>query len=206
MAGFIPAPNIVSVTMLLTVDNQRVENVLHYKFAVTVNNAQLQAIVNFIDTQFWPLYKATLCNQISLIEIKAIDLTVQNGAEYKKSYAVGAEPGLIVGPVVPGNVALVVTHNTASRGKSYRGRTYIPGVCMYRLSSGVTVLVSQITETLTAFNKLLTAVAGIGATLVVLSKYANKLQRPTAIGTPIVSFTANNALDSQRRRLLGRGT
>ena len=203
--AFIPAPNVALVTMKFLTDNQEAVNSFHFKFASTINNAQLQAIAQAMYNNFWSSLKTSLCDKCELSQIKAVDLSVQNGGEFILNYGVGVEKGSVVGPAAANNAALVVTNQTVQRGKSYRGRQYLGGLCMYRFANSITVLTGQITEMTVAFGKLLVAANTAGAAWVVLSRYFAKAPRPTAVSTPITSFRIDNAIDSQRRRLYGRG-
>jgi hypothetical protein len=52
----------------------------------------------------------------------------------------------------------------------------------------------------TAFSALLSGLAAVGQTLVVVSRFADKVARVTALVTEIVALIVNTKIDSQRRR------
>jgi hypothetical protein len=66
---------------------------------------------------------------------------------------------------------------------------------------------SYANDFVTAVNQMIVDLAGLGWTLVIVSRQHNKVARTTAEVTPILTATVvDYNVDSQRRRLTGRGT
>jgi hypothetical protein len=108
---------------------------------------------------------------------------------------------------MPNNVAIVMSLKTGLRGKSFRGRIYHVGLSDAVVTANAVTTVQR--DALVAGYSLLTTFAGATGeaifNLVVLSYYASSVLRPTPIATPVTSVTSDGIVDSQRRRLPGRG-
>lgn len=105
----------------------------------------------------------------------------------------------------PGNVSFCVSGRTAQSGRSHRGRKYVAGMPVGS-RTGNQVAAAWAGDLITAFNTLLTLLTAIDKVLVVVSRVADHLDRVVAVTTPITGFTYKDLdIDSQRRRLTGRG-
>ncbi len=110
---------------------------------------------------------------------------------------------------MPPKDALVITWNTASKGRSYRGRTYETG----RVEAGQTNGV-WIASTLTLANSFATAMLGrygpAGTNpdwrLSVISRYSAGVERAVPIATLVTGFAVRSIVYSQRRRTIGYGS
>jgi len=105
---------------------------------------------------------------------------------------------------LPGNVTMTVTFRTATRGRSSRGRNYVVGLTENQVAGDV-VNGAVVAAYVAGYQDLLTDVTANGATHVVLSRYTGGGPRPEGIGNPVISYTSDGIVDSQRRRLTGRG-
>jgi hypothetical protein len=72
-------------------------------------------------------------------------------------------------------------------------------------TSGNQVSTTQRAAILEAYNALLTAVSGLGYDLSVLSRVQDGVTLTTPVLTPINAVVMDSDIDSQRRRLTGRG-
>lgn len=115
--------------------------------------------------------------------------------------------GGVGGGVAPNNVSFAVSFRTAVGGRGGRGRNYVPGIPNQALSGNI-ITSDFITNYINAYSALLPA----GATVpdpwawVIVHRFENGV--PLAAGLPIVVeavVATDNVVDSQRRRLPGRG-
>lgn len=205
---FIPAPGVVQVEMVYVNNNQICENVYHVLRpggAGSPTSADLDAIAGVFNT--WENdHGRTMRNTVTrLTLIRARDLAVQDGLVVEH-----IPTGLVVGQTaaqpLPGNVTLAIKWSTGLGGRSFRGRTYHVGLSVGDID-GVSILTAARDFIVSNYALLRDNVdaAGIG-TLVVLSYAANKFWRAAAVATPILHASADINLDSQRRRLAGRGS
>jgi hypothetical protein len=119
-----------------------------------------------------------------------------------------AVTGNDAGQALPPQNAVVMTLYTASKGRSYRGRVYLPGVSE-NAWDGSAMPGAVLTNYLTIPTQL-GAVFGPGGSnanwsLVVISRYLNKVKRGTPVGTAVTSIVVDPIIHTQRRRVLGVG-
>lgn len=202
---FIPAPNCARVQMVFTLDQQRVMMVFNVQHTVPLTLV-LRTNLNTAFHQFWTGgLKAQCPPTLALVEITTTNLDAANSPSTTEIVS-PPEVGTGGGNALPGGSALVITHRTALRGRNYRGRSYMPGISNSHQVTPNVLGAGSITVFVNAFFALIAAVQAVGPVWVVLSKYLNKVPRGQALATPVTAVSADQFLDSQRRRLTGRGT
>lgn len=116
--------------------------------------------------------------------------------------------GDAAGELLPANVAACVTVSGGTTGRSSRGRFYLAGLTE-NATVGSTFTVPTVAAINLAFSALLLDSEGepfSGWELGIYSTELNSLPRPTGLFTPATSASLrDNIVDSQRRRLPGRG-
>lgn len=127
-------------------------------------------------------------------------------ATYERSYA--NVPGSDASDSLPPQCAVVFSLGTALKGRSYRGRFYLPGVCEGSTLAGA-LTAAATTNYLTISAQLLAVFGPSGSNanwrLAVISRYLNGVERVTPVGTPVTSVTLNTTIYTQRRRVAGYG-
>lgn len=110
--------------------------------------------------------------------------------------------GLDTAAQAPNNVTLAFAVRTPLRGRSYRGRIYHIGMAQDMYVENL-----MVNTTLTAFVTAYSLLLSLGVApifhLGVLSRYHDKVRLDTCVWTQATAITANQQLDSQRRRLPG---
>lgn len=201
---FIPAPGVVQVEFVYTMLGQVVETVLHYDSPVITTVESLgefgAALVTAWDTQL----KSNCPDGVALTGIKLTAL--DNATSFVVNYAAGLPIiGTRTGILLPSNVSLAITKRTANRGRSFRGRVYQVGLNEGDVVGNVvgSTLVTSLTF---RWGNMLTVTTASGDyAMVVLSRYMNNAPRAVAVSTVVTGFTCDGLVDSQRRRLPGRG-
>lgn len=107
------------------------------------------------------------------------------------------------GDALPPQSACRVNFYTATKGRSYRGGIALPGGGEGDQNAGVWSSghignVSRLFAHL--FSRYGPAHSNTNFTWVVLSQYANRARRAAAVGTPVIAWTVNPSVKSQRRR------
>lgn len=203
---FIPVPGVAEVTFHQTSLGEKVVNVLHY-FADTLTSAADLDVLAFEAFQWWATNAAPLLpDSVSLDFVRAKDLTTESGAQVEYGGS-GPEPGQSASPALPNGCALVITKRTSIAGRSYRGRIYVCGLIESNVD-GNTVQPTTVTNWLDAWGQALT-VNTTGPTplpMVVVSRFFEGAPRVTGIHTEVTELTSDGFVDSQRRRLAGRGS
>lgn len=147
-------------------------------------------------------FKAGIRPGTTLRQVRAVDETSQ-GAPV--GIITVGNAGTSAGGDVPLNAALVVSQRTAKRGRSYRGRAYISGLAD-NLASEVDFTSTVANLLATWFGTLKTNLVAAGFTMVVATKHHNGVIVTPAELNDVTAFVVDTHVDSQRRRLFGRGT
>jgi hypothetical protein len=113
--------------------------------------------------------------------------------------------GVAAAGTVPNNVSLVTTFQTDLRGRSYRGRAYLPGISTANIDSPTEADPTFAATATTVYQYIPTSIPA-GWTHVVISNQNGGVVRTSAARTPVTGYRTEVRLDSQRRRLEGRGS
>jgi len=202
---FQPAPDIAKVVMTFSQGGQVAQNIYHVHTSNTWTEETLQDLAQLF-YNWWDDHIQPICSTaVSLESIVVRDLSEEFGTEVTDtgSYPL---PGLLDSPVLPFNSTPVISWRTGLAGRSTRGRTYHVGLSEAQASGGLLETAAQ-TALLAAYDALRTDIIADSEpwTLRVLSRVQGGTTLPEAIGYEILSTIVDEALDSQRRRLPGRG-
>lgn len=205
--AFIPVPNTAKVTWVATLFGQQVEFGLYFKKSTgAVSDADLQALAEAGSDWWNTTGKANHTSEMSHIRTKATNYNSEGAPEFidtPASPVAGTQ-----GSFLANNAAFVLTQRTAKRGRKYRGRAYLPGIGPSGAFSGVALADAQIADILADWATMITALEAaptIPFDAVVVSRATNGVPLTTATTEPIIVATADTNIDSQRRRLRGRG-
>jgi len=144
--------------------------------------------------------------ELNLDYISVIDLSAVGLAQLDHVFS-QPNAGTLASPALPNHVTVATTHRTALRGKSFRGRSFWIGlaesqVTANTVASGTVSSIGIFWENARLLDSSPTADFW---RQVVLSYVSNGAVRATPVATPVTSFSTNPTIDSQRRRLPGRG-
>jgi len=158
--------------------------------------AQLSQLNNELITNLLPKLVPISCSDLTWESVTSRDMATATGAEQTTAITTGGQ-GTSAGFSNPGNVAYAVSWRTGRPGRRFRGRTYLTNMAEGdttgdTISSG---LLSVITTFAIEF--LLPRVLGPFKSAVG--------SRVGGFSTPLSGFVLEPTLDSQRRRLAGRG-
>lgn len=203
---YVPALNTAMAELRFLWSTQKVENTLYFEASAGMSTTLMTNIGNGLVTWWQTNVRPSMSNALTLSEVYLTDLTTQTGPTVSipvTSNNVGQD----VGEALPFNCAFVITLRTANRGKAGRGRNYIPGMTLSSVSSS-TVELTFANAMSAAYTALVGAGAvAAGAQLVVVSRFLNGSPRSQALVQPVTSVLyIDRIVDSQRRRLPGRGT
>ena len=204
---YIPVPNTAQLELIQSWNGQVVENVLHYVKASPWNADQMAELAEGAKEQWNTSIRSQISDQLSLTEIRVTDLASQTGSVV--NYGTGLPiMGAQASPSLPNNVAVVFTKRTALRGRSYRGRIYQPGLVEGSVV-GNTVTGATLSNLRNGWDDMRVIpliIAVDEGLMVVVSRYQNLAPRVTGEATLVTAITTDGVIDSQRRRLPGRGS
>lgn len=201
---FIPTPQTLQVEFVHLFNGQYVEWVLHYTGSAAPDTTNMTAFAAACVTWWNANIRSRMTAAVQLIQVKVTDMSSATGEVV--TYGTGLpSTGTAVGDSLPNNVALVISKRTNKRGRSFRGRIYMFGWPEAE-NAGNTVSPTTTNAYLTAWGLLKTLVVGSDSWgMVVLSRYNAGVPRPFGVPTLVTNFTTDGSVDSQRRRLPGRG-
>lgn len=203
--AFIPALDVLQVELRYDWAGQQVENVIYVRGGSTWNIGQMEDVADLVYSWWLGNLKALQSDEVFLSEIHVTDLTTASSPTFTRAGAPG-DSGSRSSPSLPNNVSLAIYFRTAGRGRSSRGRNYVVGLTEDQ------VVLSEVLDTeagayITAYDVLLTAPFVNTGSWVVLSRFENGVPRVAGLAQTILSTgVADLTVDSQRRRLPGRGS
>jgi len=209
---FVPATSVVEMEFRMLLDGQKIENTLYFKHVTTFNTSDMQILA--LDAIGWwtTLVAPIQPLDLTLVEVVVTDLTTATSPQVTEA-PVPPVAGTFAGNVLPNNVSLAVSFRTANRGRSFRGRNYIPCLMEGQVVKN-TVESVTVTQWLSVYNQVPDLISPESGswTWVVLSRYSGTdgdgkpLPRTAGVATPITSAViVDPTVDSMRRRLPGRG-
>lgn len=200
---FIPFENVAKLEMVFSQYGQVIENVYHVHNTVgSFGDTEMALLAAHFKGWWVSDLKPDCVNSVSLDMIRVKNLTTETGLGIE--YTTGLPIlGSSVSAGAPGNVTLSVKWTTGLSGRSFRGRTYHIGLAS-TLITGDTVGAGFIPNLVTAYGNLIDSMLADWE-LVVASSYHAGAWRTTGVATPITGVSIEPYVDSQRRRLAGRG-
>jgi hypothetical protein len=182
------------------------ENVFHVKKPDAWSDSELLQLVNIGFTWWVNNLNDYQSDELTLIRVEARDLSTEF-APFATNTPLSGNAGLRESPPMPANVTLAIKWASALTGRSTRGRTYHIGLTEDQVE-GQTINDVQRTGLINAYNQLRSDINSFDSTWVlsVLSRVQDGVPLAEAIAYEIASVTADEFIDSMRRRLAGRGT
>jgi len=212
--AFVPVALTAEVTTRMTDQDQNVVNVFHVRNTVAWTLASITLLAEAVRTWWETQTRNERNSNTCLQEVCARDLSTATGIGVCVPHGL-LNCGADVSNPVPGNVTLAIKNGSGFTGRSQRGRTYWVGLSE-GIVNGNTVDSTWQGQVLQNMGELRTAIINLGYEFVVVSRHTGrtcdvvkckKIPTPRSVGvtTPITGFTADLVVDSQRRRLPGRG-
>lgn len=141
-----------------------------------------------------PYYVGCMSDTMALTLLRCVDLATGDVVEVPDT-----TPGTVGGDPLPLQNAAVITWRTGIAGRSYRGRTYMPGLTEGHQSMGI--LDSTIMTALGNYGGIYLS-SNVFTNDYVLGVYSRKLSHIQNV----VSFTVQPYVKTQRRREIGVGS
>jgi len=126
--------------------------------------------------------------------VTVTDLRTEGAPQFTSDHGLFPVTGTSGADPLPGQNAALITWLTGTRGKSFRGRTYIPGLTEASITSGV--LTAGFVTALQTFENDVITNANVG----VISRYHDSALRNSGIVTVITGAQHHDHVATQRRR------
>jgi hypothetical protein len=200
---FQPAPSIAQVTIEGTVDSQLTVNDLFFFSSGAVTGVSLALLGNAVATWAATSLVPFLSRDWAGSRVRCFDLGSPTGFQYTVGMV---EVGGVDVEAAPNNVAACVSIRTAQRGRSGRGRNYIPAIPNSLITLN-TMDPGWMSDILGAYGFLVGAgTFAAGWQWVVLSRVTGGVPRAAGIGIPVTNaIFVGNKVRSMRSREVGHG-
>jgi hypothetical protein len=202
--SFQPAPGIAQITLHGVVDRQLTINDLFFAISGGVINVPALVEITSNVADWWTTnITPNLSSDWQSTRVIGVDLTTLNGPRFEMTRAV---VGGVASEAAPNNVAACVKFLTAFRGRSFRGRNYVPAIPNAQITLN-TISGGTIDALVNGYAALVGAgTVAPGWIWVVLSRRTLGAARPAGIGSPIVEPSmTTNTVRSMRSREVGHG-
>ena len=202
--AFVPFNNVIKLEAIFTLAGQRVQNVHNYLVDETPNVDTCQALMgSYLD---W--YNGSLAPlqppACQLVLMRATIMEEENSPGVENA-AFSTANGIHNSEPLPNSVTAAIRWVTGFRGRSYRGRTYHIGLTEDQVQ-GNTITSETVTALQVAYGELMSLPVDVGpAVMCICSRVSHGVERTVGVATPVLNVVVDNVVDSQRRRLPGRG-
>jgi hypothetical protein len=207
---FVPVPDTCAIELRFTRGGQQVENTLSFYNSAGVDTTNMLTLATLCADWWYNTLRAVQANSLIHTEVYARSLDSETAPTTTYTGRSGQTGALATGTtILPNNVTFCISFRTAGRGRSYRGRNYMLGLTTAWKDGVDTVDTGYANAAVAAYEELLPGGAYDPTPYrwVVASRYFNKAPRNPGIAIPITAVLYVNAdIDSQIRRLAGRGT
>lgn len=203
---FVPVPNVVEVNINQRLHGQQVQNTLYGFRGATWDLTNMEILAGEIITWVGTALYTVLSTDISLASVSVRSLNVQSGLVFEAVPSVTVN-GDSPSAALPGNVALVASFRSGFAGRSRRGRNYVAGIPEPAVL-GNTAQTTFADALRVAYEALIPPggpFEAVDASWVVVSRFADGAPRAFGLVTEITTVLVEPTVDSQRRRLTGRG-
>lgn len=204
MQPYIPFLNVAKVEITAEIDNQRVQNVFHMRCDLGWTSQSASDLLGYLDSWLANVHAPVVGAHVEFVELKLTDLTTQTGLVAELQIGTIGELTGVGQDALPNGTAVVVKWTTAARGRSYRGRTYHFGLTQSQVTLNNLEPAAR-TAIGASYNTMFTQMQARGWPMVVASRVNNGVLRTTGVATVITGWSIDPVIDSQRRRLPGRG-
>lgn len=196
--AFVPIPGCIEARVHgQNVTGQDIIHVLHFKGAGThPTNAEVIAAAQFYVTTVFPLLRPALTTRYTLLDVTARDISIAAGYEFTQ-FVTTNNTGTDGSDPYAASAALSQSWRTTHAGRKERGRTYWGpftegGITGDRIQSGILNVLIQVGVA------LISQSPSVGLTFGIKSLADTAFKEVTA-------YVLETIIDSQRRRLTGRG-
>jgi hypothetical protein len=190
-------PLVAKVALIMGRDTRQIVNTFHCLKPGGWSASDLVSLANLVKTWWDSYYKVMIPTNYALtqIQVRVYNPTVPLAYDLNVSPPIaGTRPG----NAEPGNATMSMSERTGLAGRKYRGRMYLAGLAQPDVTQSDTVI-SFITAA--AAN----AMANLISQLFLNNTELSIFHRNSNTVTEVIAYVIENILDSQRRRLPGRG-
>jgi len=190
-------PLVVRVAVVMQRDTRQIVNTFHVEKVGAWAFTDLVTLASAVKTWWDTYYKPMLPTVYSLAQIQCRVYNPSAPLAYDLNVAPG-DAGTRAVTAEAGNVTLSMSERTGLAGRKFRGRMYLAGLGEPDVSTVDTVSSAVVALAANAMANLITGGLPSGNFLTLFHRNTNTF-------TDVIAYVIENIVDSQRRRLPGRG-
>lgn len=202
--AFIPVANTVMAEIRAVLFGQAVENTLYFEHLTgdpTISD--MEDLADYLSAWVTGDFSNNMSLDYSFREIYLTNLTTSTSPTFALAIS---DAGALLGDSLPSSSCICMSFRTAERGRSARGRNYVSGLTESEVT-GNTLSLTRADALVDAYGAIPTYLLSGNWEWVVVSRYTDGAPRVSGVTIPVTTVTyADRFLDSQRRRLTGRGS
>lgn len=201
---FVPVPDVAEVEMVFIDDFGNIsENTLYFTKA-SPTESDLATLLDNLNTAITTSLLPLLSSSIKLLKLIGTLLDVADGLSLLNTTGLPIAGGDAT-VALPHNASLAIKFSTSRSGRSFHGRNYVTGL-VDRRTQADTLTSSYVNALVDAWVDIAAAATDNGWQQVVVSRFSGGSPRTTGVATVVNNIsTTDLTIDSQRRRLNGRG-
>lgn len=198
---YVPSLNTLQVEIRGTSFGKEVENVLYFQSTGAITPANVSTLFTYLTTTWIPQFQPYWHTSMQVDELYGTDLSTASSPTYPLVVS-PAIVGTSASPGLPNSVTPAISFRTNNRGRSSRGRNYVPGM-VEAAATGDTFGASTINGLVALYELLMGGGAfPAGWDWVVVSRILNGLPRVAALVQSIIDVASTSLeVDSQRKRV-----
>jgi len=199
----LPVPQAALTQCMGVVDNQLTIIDLSWVNSGSVTPTNLNQLVNDVGTWFTDVFTPQLSSDWASTRVVGTDLSDLTGPRIDVA---NPATGGVSGEAAPNNVAACISFRTAQRGRSSRGRNFIPGIpnSLITLNTLADAFVSNMS--IVYENLIGAGLFSAGWQWCVVSRFFQNAQRNPPLTIPITNVIfVTNKVRSMRTREVGKG-
>lgn len=191
------APAICRVSMLFSRDTRTFVNTFHVYRSTAWSISAMTALATIFSDWWTNNYRQFVWTGVALTQIQVRNYNPALPLAYDYTPAAPV-PGLVNTPPDPASATLSTSWRTGLAGRKFRGRFYTVGMVEAHSQDNDTVTSAYVIAAGAAASALIANVVAGGLSLMIFHRIDNTF-------TQVVSTIVENLVDSQRKRLAGRG-
>ena len=198
------SPLTIRVEFRYTWQGEQCENVVHVKTTATPTATDVQNAAERGLTWWAANAAPQTSTTLQLREVYARSIASSIAPEFT-AVPDTTLTGALTTESMPNNVTFCLSLRTGQAGRSARGRWYWAGLTTQQVS-GTLIEAAAIVALVDAIFALISAFELDNLDFVVMSRFSGGIERAVPVLIPVTTVLAvDNVVDSQRRRLPGRG-
>lgn len=202
--AFVSFLNTAYVELVFQQHQQTVQNTLYFRGDNAWASGTLGQLNQELYDWWYDNMRIVQSDTVTLNTIRSRDMSSEFSYNAEETPLTG-NVGTLTSPALPNNVTVAIKFVTALVGRRNRGRNFFVGLTEGQVA-GNEIDATALGLIVDAYEDLGTYVTVNGAIHVVASRAAAVSPDYNGITTPVVSYAADGFVDSQRRRLSGRGS